>query len=598
MDDQEKTAWHTLLQQLLASPTTNFNTPIGGGFALLSADSDHTQSYVFQTARLTEIRGASMRLDALNWSEETAPFNNPPQNLRDILHKHGLSTALITADSPGCVVFAGGGSLLAVVPMALADTLKEEMEALYPRKTGVATLTAVYQQLTADDLQGKPRFTDGEIIAVYGKLSPKQKRRFAQSYRLSPGEEISPDTTTQQGITPVMRQQTLLLRQAKQAKTAAPLMETSPFARLCRSCGRRPVTEVLDRIAGEPVRYLCQICHENHNDGIGKKSVWNERFAEWYKQNRQQTIIAPKAKDLEEIGEASGKKGYVGFIYADGNSMGKWLETADSLSQYSHRSHQLKEAIETAVYTSLANHLVQDGTARPFEIITIGGDDALLIVPADAALPIARDLCQQFSAGFMLSTHPSMSAGVVLAQSSNPIYFLSDLARQLLKNAKRRTREIVKNKPGSEAACIDFMVLKSQSTLAVNLQDVRRSPVLMAENSIDSERCYLTGRPYSLTELDWLLNSTVELKKVAFSPGQLHQMRHRFQNGRFPGLFYYLYQRARLSPEHRQVITQIEARWGMVEPQGSSPWRFVRTADKYTEYDTPWLDMLELREFV
>lgn len=103
MDDQEKTAWHTLLQQLLASPTTNFNTPIGGGFALLSADSDHTQSYVFQTARLTEIRGASMRLDALNWSEETTPFNNPPQNLRDILHKHGLSTALITADSPGCV---------------------------------------------------------------------------------------------------------------------------------------------------------------------------------------------------------------------------------------------------------------------------------------------------------------------------------------------------------------------------------------------------------------------------------------------------------------------------------------------------------------
>jgi CRISPR-associated protein Cmr2 len=393
-----------------------------------------------------------------------------------------------------------------------------------------------------------------------------------------------------------MKQQASLLLGAKQAKAIAPLIEATPFARLCRSCGRRPAVDILTGLAGERPRYLCRVCAQNDDWGRHKKSAWHDRFEEWHWRYKGQALKADMPADLQTIGASAQKRGYVGFIYADGNRIGRWLESAASLKEYGQRSYHLKAAMATAVYGALAQHLVEKDSVRPFEIITIGGDDALLIVPADTALPIARDLCHTFSETLARrvagASAPTMSAGVVLAHDSNPIYFLSDLARQLLKNAKRRTSR-------DKVACVDFMVLKSQSTVATNLLDVRTSPTLLVEDDRDAERCYLTGRPYTLAELGLLLDSARELGRVAFSPGQLHQMRHNFQLGRFPGLFHYLYQRARFSHEHRQVLQGIERSWQMAEPDGASPWRFVRTAEnKYAEYNTPFLDMLELRDFL
>ena len=96
------------------------------------------------------------------------------------------------------------------------------------------------------------------------------------------------------------------------------------------------------------------------------------------------------------------------------------------------------------------------------------------------------------------------------------------------------------------------------------------------------------------------MHHAAALKDVNLAPGQLHQMRREFQNGRFPGLFYYLYQRTRLSREQAHVLNQIEADWGMVEPAGAPPWIALSgtAADGRREFVTPWLDMLDLREFI
>ncbi|MBP6472073.1 MAG: hypothetical protein KA773_16615 [Chloroflexi bacterium] len=540
----------------------------GGGLALLSADTDRTQQFVFQSARLPEIRGASMRLDALN-----------RHDLPQILKNHHLPTHTIIDKSPGCLIYCGGGSLLALVPSDLAATLVTEIEALYPRRTDEATITAVAQPITIAQARG--------LLAPMPQpagLAAKDQQRFAAHAQ-------------QTAVQRLMGQQAMALRYRKQAKAILPHTEADPYARQCQSCGRRPAASAQAGIVGEPARYLCQVCGENGRHGRAHKSTWNEQFVRWCQKQHAISLEAPKADDLHVIGESS--KGYIGYIYADGNRIGKRLEQAATLTEYSQLSANLGQATETAVYAALFKNLYQpkDNKTLPFEIITIGGDDVLLIVPAYAALPVARDICADFGAAMtplaLNGLSPSMSAGVVIAQDSNPIYFIHDLARQLLKSAKKGRRD-------QSGAALDFMVLKSQSTLATRLEDVRKSPYLSIDNDLAQERCLLTARPYALADLDKLLHHAAALKDVNLAPGQLHQMRREFQNGRFPGLFYYLYQRTRLSREQAHVLNQIEADWGMVEPAGAPPWIALSgtAADGRREFVTPWLDMLDLREFI
>ncbi|MBE2199684.1 MAG: type III-B CRISPR-associated protein Cas10/Cmr2 [Anaerolinea sp.] len=571
MEPVELTLWSSLVLPLVLNQEPPPATLPGGGLALLSADTDRTQEFVFQSARLPEIRGASMHLDELNRDKLLA-----------ILTAKGLLTGFIAPldekDEKGCVVYAGGGSLLALVPLNLAEELCREIEALYPRKTDIATITAVTLPITIAQARG----LHAPISQPTGLTAADQKR-FAAGVH---------ETAVQQ----LMAQQALALRYRKHAKTSLPHVETDPHARQCQSCGRRPASDVYT-FANEPTRYFCRVCGENGRIGRANKSWWNEQFVDWAEKNHRVRLIAPKANDLHEIGKVS--NGYIGYIYADGNGIGKLLEVSDSLAAYSRLSQKLDDATLTAVYSALFQNLYQPqtGDVLPFEIITIGGDDVLLIVPAHTALPVARDICAGFGAQMAdlavdKQPPPSMSAGVVIAQDSNPIYFIHDLARQLLQNAKKNARQ-----PGAH---LDFMALKSQSTLATSLRDVRKSPYLQVNHKLINERCLLTARPYALADLDKLLRHTAALKNVSFAPGQLHQMRREFQNGRFPAIFYYLYQRTRLSSEQRHTLRQIETDWGMVEPDGAPPWIALPgpAADGFQEFTTPWLDMLDLREFV
>lgn len=552
-----------------------------GGLALLSADTDRTQSYVFQSARLPEIRGASMLLDDLN-----------REQLLRILSDKGLPTGLIAPlkeeEEKGCVVYVGGGSLLALVPHDLAVNLCQEIETLYPRESGTATITAVAQPITVAEARGQWPTHFRPINPA--TLTPEQQLRVQLGKLRSNDPDDSP-------LQIFMRRQTVLLRGRKQNKQLVPHIETNPYARTCNSCGRRPATSIEDGIPGEGPRYLCHICYHNGRLGRSGKSQWHLRWETWCRREKRELWQIPEVKDLATIGKASNR--YIGYIYADGNSIGRFLEQAETLPQYSRLSQALTKAAEQAVFEAIYTHLRQkNNTTAPFEIITIGGDDVLLIVPANIALPLARDICQQFSEQLKillaLDNSPTMSAGVVVAQENNPIYFVHELSRQLLKNAKRKTQR-------QKTGCLDYQVLKSQSTVATALKDVRRSPYLCLEVEADKERALLTGRPYTLQEMTHLWQGTQRLKQINFAPGQLHQMRREFSNGRFPALFYYLYQKARLSDANRQALQEIEVGWDMISTQkGAAPWRAIpgKGKDGYQEYDTPFLDMLELLQFV
>ena len=237
----------------------------------------------------------------------------------------------------------------------------------------------------------------------------------------------------------------------------------------------------------------------------------------------------------------------------------------------------------------------------PFEIITIGGDDVLLIVPADAALDVARRISQYFGEEMAKAKHKeertlTMSVGVVLAQHHTPVRTLRDLAGQLLKHgAKVRRRQTKKD--GKPEACIDFLVLKSQAMLGSTLGELRSEPPYLIERA--GEKLLLTHSPYTLSEVEDLMGDLKDLRENAFPTSQLHLLTSTLQKGRYSATLFYQYQIARLqkaNEEQAQILIDLGQRWSPAHSVDPTPW--ARTHTRGAKYQTALPDLAELYDFV
>jgi hypothetical protein len=555
-----------------------------GGVALLSADTDRTQEYVFESSRLPEIRGGSLLLSDLIESEARLE-KNVPRSVMGVFEQHGLPHDLAIDDPPGCIVYAGGGSLLAVVPSEIAEVLAAEIERLFPQETGLATITCVWREVEPADMAA--RFD--ALMAI----------------------------------------QEMALRRAKGLKALRPFVETLPFAQRCRSCGQRPATTTL--AIGTSEHVICGPCLLKHDYGRGSaRKRWLERFdgfldrkglRESFYDPRQvsKAPIAPP-NDLSDLGEAAqGKKsGYIGFIYADGDEVGDYVQSRTTVKEYCTASRHLRSVTQDCVFHALAESLTIRPVTRlsaeegkkeeeenvsliPFEIITIGGDDVLLIVPADAALPVAKHLSQRFGqkmAGAEKEEERTltMSVGVILAQHHTPVRTLRNLAGQLLKHgAKVRRRQTKQD--GNPEACIDFLVLKSQAMLGATVSELRNEPPYLIEQA--GEKLLLTHSPYTLSELEDLLGDLRALQASAFPASQLHLLASALQKGRHAATLFYQYQLVRLSKteeEQAQILIELGQRWSPAHSQDPVPW--TRTHSRGVKYQTAFADLVELYDFV
>ncbi len=182
-----------------------------------------------------------------------------------------------------------------------------------------------------------------------------------------------------------------------------------------------------------------------------------------------------EARSLHEIGNASTPTGFVAYIYADGNNMGGYIQrNIKTPEAYQSFSEVVSQATEYCVYRALAQHLsphqlkgIDDAETKgrdgkwihPFEILTIGGDDVLLIVPAHKGLAIAQTLSEQFEQILLEDKNLevptdelppqkdihryrpdhapasrcqlSMSVGVLITAVETPIYYAEKLVSQL-----------------------------------------------------------------------------------------------------------------------------------------------------------------------
>jgi hypothetical protein len=232
------------------------------------------------------------------------------------------------------------------------------------------------------------------------------------------------------------------------------------------------------------------------------------------------------------------KARYLGFLYADGNSMGAlfgWLRHLEDLCFLSAAvTHIFERAKERAQDT--ANHLLR-GVApedRPFLSYLGGGDEAIWIAPAAIALELADQLPRwiEEETGRIPGLRDRLRAygvptitigtGLLLCDRSYPVRYQLDLAGQLQKSAKG----MFYRSGGKVASAIDFELLTDSSPLSERIETSRKVSYRTEEDGF-----VRTCRPYEASGFSSLVDR-MRKARARMASSQLHALQSGGAEGR------------------------------------------------------------------
>jgi CRISPR-associated protein Cmr2 len=669
--------------------------------ALVYGGATRVKGYVFEAPRLPEIRGASALLDYVGSKEVMTSI------WREVIRPpDGDDAAWID----NCIIYASGGNVLGFAPADKGEAIARAIERCYNEHTLTANSIAVaacfdlvelrYGRLCFDEA-GAPRYWVEQFRRDWN--DPVLQRELAQYYYLPPG--ASPDDTEEAQVTQRFFNRksfgelvTLLSTQFyRRRDTLTPPGQgyaLLPWAEKCDSSDVRPA-QWRGRIgdddrelseASARKRYVGQIVKQEksstkwHEQTFDwrippelRERSWESQWRKWidkseggigadsyYAQAHDPGDGTSPPRDLGDIGAAHGAKGYIGIIYADGNNVARMVATLQTPDEYSALSCALDTASKDAVFAALGNHLTpatirdprtgEEQRVHPFEILTIGGDDLLIIVPGNAACDIAADIGHHFEQTLaeQFAEHPTLraiwqrqqdpahadqapasdrytrteeqrspdhapdrspdrfqgyqppiglSAGLIIAQDNTPIFFLRDLVEQLQKNAKKLARTRV---PRDHQGTLDFMVLKSITMVSDTINAFREEALGTGEESIRR----LTARPYTWHEFAGLVQTVRALKAAGFPKSQIARLRQQMLDEQsttiLTSTMEYLYTGVRLRGEYRNALREhVERAW-----QGRSPGQHTRTMIgpwlpvNTVQWETIWADLSELYDMV
>jgi CRISPR-associated protein Cmr2 len=299
--------------------------------------------------------------------------------------------------------------------------------------------------------------------------------------------------------------------------------------------------------------------------------------------------------------------------------MGTLLEGLQTPVRYQEFAEAVYQATMEATFTALATHLhpyrQEKRWLHPFEVLSIGGDDVFLIVPAHVALPMAIGIAQEVEEKLVqhgvaydksyewrrvhriaqppdwqplrIQSKVSLSSGVVIANQHTPIFFLRRLVEELLKSAKAKAKEL--RDKGFYGATIDFIALKSIGMIATSIRDFR-------ENSLRRDSVHLTAKPCTAPELDALLKAVKTLKCADFPKSQLYRLREQIEKGWLASAVDYLYFQSR-SSHADDLQKSLDAVWTGIDEHGwCNIGLWMRMGDNKLE--TILADLVEIYDFV
>jgi hypothetical protein len=551
--------------------------------SLIAFDTDHIQEYVLGTNRLKEIRGASTILDRLNRYETV-----------DIAWRN-FDTQRI---------YAHGGSALFLVDSQQAEALGQAVQKLYRDKTGDgASITYAIQAIpdpapanimSAQELAGNITMT--QVL----KLLRLRLRLAKDSLQV----KMSP-------------------RDAAQQNTGCASIALTSHALLCtcESCGMAYAYK-LWRDSNDPEdegRY-CRVCIAKRSEDRQIKNRLDEAHGI---SSLQQTLwgrvlqsLAPgflpagkslpqRPRDFNIFGNFAPDKEYLGLIYADANNMGQALDNLHTLNEVQEFAEKIDNAVFKAMGQAISEHLpVHEGTF-PFDVLLVGGDDIVMVTPADKAIQVAYTIAERFQR----FTRHTLSIGVVLAPVNYPFSLQHMLVKDSLKAAKesgaQRVRLVSSGASGQGQSRINFVVVTGNTSLSYKKQFKEMYNKIVAPHV--TNEFYATLRPYTLADLKWLLDQLKRGNERSLGRTKLHQLREAIlERNQTTTILEALMLLRNWKPEERAFIkemaqtfdirlTRRQQELGTIFPWSLDGWE---SSDDHSIYRTPLLDFIELYDFV
>lgn len=620
------------------------------------------KGYFLESAKLPEIRGASALLDRINLEDVPALFGREIQDKqryesirKDFCERTGHALA-----APECIIYAAGGNTLAFAPTSIVHQIADEIERIYTKETLVANSVAVGDAFDLLEVQYGLNPTQFWIGDFQKACEKPETAKIMHTYYGSTDDHFLKrkcfgELTSKLAGAQLSRREGNPTPDRKTKRDLPTQVEIGPYHVRCESCERRPA------VVNE-VKVLCEACTRKYVTGRASKKQlkrneldhytnpikwlpankdengeylltdWISLYNKYVSQDYEQQPDGPN--DLNDIAQASNPdKNYIAFIYADGNNMGGYLENIETPAQYRQFSERVFVAMQTAAFKALAKLeplWIRDDNDRyvfPFEIISIGGDDLLIIVPGSKVFEIVQAIGENFDSEFnsydsyaklkekdnlpksqryksgewvdAQKRQPvfSMSLGFVIAEGHTPVGFLEYLAGSLLKSAKTRAKTLIKDAGGYRGGTVDFLVLKSISMITSNLSDFRKN--FYRTDTKNS----LTMRPFTLHELSGFIKTIKAFKEGKFPQSQLYQLRESLKLGRQTSTLDYLYFRSRLgSNEGKLLQNQIEGYWQSVSDNNNNPGPWYAMLQernkKKKDYETLLFDLIEAYDFI
>jgi len=509
------------------------------------------KKYVFGTNRLVEIRGASTLLDHLN-RFKTKEF---------LKEKLGESNVI--------EVFAGGGAGQFILYAAGNDEIENwlhELETLYYRESAGG-----FRLIT-----GKADLTDGNYHEALQMAEAEAQRK---------REEVPfiPCTLLHMG-----------------------------YVSECESCSETASEfYIRERKDGVEKRVLCKVCYEKTIYGDkAKTGLWTD-FALYLQKNgvSEREAYKSRPKDFDEIGQrCSARQGYTAVVYADGNAMGKIINNIENMNQFRFFSDTVDTSIREACHEALFNNCrITDGKF-PADILLLGGDDLLVYLTAEAALPFAVEVAQKFNQKTkerfktynedlffdkLKGNGMTISLGIAYGKSQTPFSILFQQAEELLSSAKKEGSRDNRATDYFLPTYIDFHLATSFNQIEVS--DCRKKYLELDERDGSKTKLYM--RPYSLEDAQALLDHARTLAKELPST-RLNKLGNAPLLGRINGtleflrLYIRIHNIEKTQTEQKQTKALLDA-LKRFECLQKMPWNEVKSnEDKY--YTTVLVDLIEI----
>ncbi len=147
---------------------------------------------------------------------------------------------------------------------------------------------------------------------------------------------------------------------------------------------------------------------------------------------------------------------HIAVVYADGNNMGGLIQKITRLTDMMDFSDFVKKTMPELVFRAMARCKV-----LCFEIVAVGGDDIFILLPAKKALSFSHELIRMYKEAYdehFTGNQSTLSVGVCIAKPSDKIKIMLETAEEKLKDAKRLMKH---EKFAKERGSLSFAVMDS-----------------------------------------------------------------------------------------------------------------------------------------